>query len=68
MTMPDASPDKEALKPCPFCGATREHDEVTHSYSVRTGTWRIVCDECFGSTGAFVHEDAAIAAWNRRAP
>lgn len=53
------------LKPCPFCGD--ESDAEPRNYG--TGAWHVLCSHCGVSLPAnHATEDAAIAAWNRRAP
>lgn len=53
----------EELKTCPFCGRKPElrHDENGFSF--------IVCanDNCYARTDGCLNEQAAVAAWNRRA-
>ena len=55
----------EALKPCPFCGS-----EADIAYNTKFG-WSVYCtnDRCFMNTLTMGtdFEEAAIAAWNRRA-
>ena len=61
----------EKLKPCPFCGAAAEIEQL-HSQSGQTHMWMVSCsaDDCdtlkdrSGADG----RERAIAAWNRRAP
>lgn len=55
------------LLPCPFCGAEASWGRVGRT------TWDIECSEgCVTMTrahagaGAFISEDEAVAAWNRR--
>lgn len=49
----------EALKPCPFCGASAHAD---HDGWIAF----IVCNGCHAESGAQDTIDDAIAAWNRR--
>jgi Lar family restriction alleviation protein len=60
----------EALKPCPFCGATGAL--IDKSTKGDAGTAYVSCKGCFAVTAYFYGPDApgirAAAAWNRRAP
>jgi hypothetical protein len=63
MTMPDASPDKEAMKPCPACGSAAFSEPGDYGTE-----WRVYCSgsECYFEVHTTTYE-SAIAAWNRRA-
>jgi Lar family restriction alleviation protein len=52
----------EELKKCPFCGgeAAMRHLENVSFY--------VVCTKCNAGIETYSDKDAAIAAWNRRAP
>ena len=48
-----------SLKPCPFCGAAPEVEELyADAY--------VLCPNCHARTGIEQTEDLAIAAWNSR--
>jgi Lar family restriction alleviation protein len=52
-----------APKPCPFCGGAATVDAQFGR------EWWVECDDCAASTGGMeATREAAIAAWNRRAP
>lgn len=54
------------LKPCPMCaGSADVLEDIDWPPDV---AWSIFCTECDVSTGGYESEDAAIAAWNLRAP
>lgn len=48
--------------PCPFCGSNK-HDV----FNVGHRCWRCGCVQCGAMTGFHDTDEAAIAAWNRRA-
>lgn len=55
------------LKPCPFCGKKAEIKNVYHSGAINL--YKVICPtpRCYGSGGnAFVDQESAIKAWNRR--
>lgn len=55
--------DHDELKPCPFCG----HDDATLTVNEFRDHY-ITCDNC-EADGPWHHmKEAAIAAWNTRAP
>ena len=54
----------EHLLPCPFCGGS--HIEVMQSFDEPPYLPSAVCS-CGANVGLCGHEEAAIAAWNRRA-
>ena len=61
------------LLPCPFCGGEAEllkgdpglYSAENHLYHALKA---VVCDQCISSSGWYLHEEEAIAAWNRRTP
>ena len=53
------------LKPCPFCGA-EDPDIETEEFKGFIYT-RVSCWLCNVSTDAYLFEERAIEAWNRRA-
>jgi len=63
----------EKLLPCPFCGGEAEllkgdpglYSAENHLYHALKA---VVCDQCISSSGWYLHEEEAIAAWNRRTP
>ena len=65
----------EQLKPCPFCGATKESGLVNiciapvESFLKRETIefYTVKCGCCEAQIGNHCTEDGAIAAWNRRA-
>ena len=50
------------LLPCPFCGGEGAITPHVHHRALQA----CVCDECSSSSGWYLHEEEAIAAWNRR--
>jgi|SRR5690606_21932681 len=52
------------LLPCPFCGGEGAITPHVHHRALQA----CVCDECSSSSGWYLHEEEAIAAWNRRTP
>jgi Lar family restriction alleviation protein len=56
--------EREARKPCPFCGGPADLVEDTD----RLGrAWAVFCEKCDGATGYCEDGPTAVAAWNRRA-
>lgn len=57
--------DANALTPCPFCGERAETDFIPEHHS-----YQIECSDVFGCTARVTRdsEQAAIKAWNLRAP
>ena len=54
--------EREALKPCPFCGAK------ANSWVFPGENAYVCCSKCGGRCGvSYPHEEAAITAWNTRA-
>lgn len=57
----------DKLKPCPFCGATEEEQDVNVGWVIGDDMWIVSCDNC-GACGPEVDSGAgAIEAWNRMA-
>lgn len=52
------------LLPCPFCGGEGAITPHVHALALKA----VVCDQCSSSSGWYLHEEEAIAAWNRRTP
>ena len=60
--------NKEALKPCPFCGGDGhitgcETSVLKHEDYV---SWIVECEKCGAGTVEYDSEEKAVAAWNRR--
>ena len=57
--------DANTLSPCPFCGERAETDFIPEHHS-----YQIECSDSMGCTARVTRdsEEAAIEAWNRRAP
>ena len=57
--------DTSTLLPCPFCGERAETDFIPEHHS-----YQIECSDSMGCTARVTRdsEEAAIEAWNRRAP
>lgn len=60
-------PNKQQLKPCPFCGA--DEDSGLHIETIWDDKekFRIMCENCRAEIGDFKTIEEAVEAWNRRA-
>jgi Lar family restriction alleviation protein len=59
--------DREALLPCPFCGdTTPQLGEIRHGDKLLHG-FIVECCDCTANIDRQDSEEAAVAAWNRRA-
>ena len=62
------------LLPCPFCGndGSGPIEDALHislnEHEWRGPSWTVQCDKCTATMGYSDTEDAAIEAWNTRAP
>jgi hypothetical protein len=61
------SPQAAELKPCPWTHTGNQTDSVL-PVQQDDGDWRVRCEHCEARGPWGVTRDAAIAAWNRRAP
>lgn len=58
----------EELKPCPHCGLGGDEIELLEDRERVIVSHYVYCDGCGARTGYKFSGEAAIAAWNRRAP
>ncbi len=57
--------DHNSTLACPFCGA----EPAFHANDwCDPPEWSVYCPQCLARSAGNVHQDAAIAAWNRRPP
>ena len=61
----------DELKPCPFCGASGELQQIQFAYGPRNlGPLHVHvhCPTCHAAIASYDTREEAIANWNRRAP
>ena len=61
-------PDKDHLRPCPFCGGKGKMESVIHDDLPTNGfdTFWIACEDCDAQTTGCESEEQAAYRWNMR--